>query len=61
MGTDTPVRTIYLPPTSTTIITWPNPLYFSTGIGYAITGAAADSDTTAITAGDIVCLNIDFL
>ena len=32
--------------------------FFSTGISYAITGAVADSDTTAIAAGDIVGMNI---
>jgi hypothetical protein len=33
-------------------------LYLNLGIGYAITGAAADNDTTAVAAGDIVGLNV---
>lgn len=34
--------------------------YHSTGIGYCITGAAADADTTALAAGDIVAFNVDY-
>jgi hypothetical protein len=42
-------------------MTFPNGgLYFSTGIAYGLTGAAADSDTTALTAGDVVGVNIDY-
>lgn len=34
---------------------------FTTGIAYAITGAAADADTTAIAANDILGMNIRFI
>ena len=35
-------------------------LYFATGIAYALTGAGADNDTTALTAADILGLNVVF-
>jgi hypothetical protein len=58
-GADTPFVTLVLPPNSQLVISYPNGgLYFTTGIGFAITTLAADSDTTAIGAGDIVALNI---
>jgi hypothetical protein len=61
VGTDTPVRTIALAPNARSAMTFPNGgLYFSTGIAYGLTGAAADSDTTALTAGDVVGVNIDY-
>lgn len=60
VGTDTPVATYYLPPSSPFDIAFDTPLYFSTGLGFALTGAAVDSDTTAIAAGDILCLNIHY-
>jgi len=59
VGTDTPVATIALAANGGTYVTtedigW----YFSTGIAFAITGAAADSDTTAVAANDVfVTLN----
>ena len=34
--------------------------YYGAGFGYRITGAAADNDATALVAGDIVALNIDY-
>ena len=62
VGTDTPVKTIMIPAGGAVSAScaWPTGFYFSAGISYALTGAAADSDTTAITAGAIVCLNIDY-
>lgn len=57
VGTDTPVMTVYLPATSGFAIDVPG-LYFPTGIGYALTTAAADADTGALTAGDVVALNV---
>ena len=33
-------------------------LHFDTGIGYRLTGANADADTTALTAADILSLNV---
>lgn len=57
VGSDTPVLTIVLLASAAFDFDIPAE-YFSTGIGYAITGAAADADTTAIGAGDIECLNL---
>jgi hypothetical protein len=59
VGTDAPVMTLYLPPT--TGFAFDLDHYFGQGIAYAITGAAADADTTALTAGDIVGLNVAYL
>lgn len=40
-----------------------NPLgyYFANGIGYAFTKLAADADTTALAAGDILAFNLDYV
>jgi hypothetical protein len=60
VGTDTPIWTEYLPASSRFSFSFPSPMYFSTGIAFAITTAAADSDTGALTAGDVVALNIAY-
>lgn len=60
VGTDTPVKTLYLPPTAAFAFDFGTGLSFATGIGVGLTGAAADNDATALTAGDIVCLNVDY-
>lgn len=57
VGTDTPFLTLALKATSPFSFTFPA-LYFSTGIAYALTVGAADADTTAVAAGDILGLNI---
>lgn len=61
VGTDTPIWTQPLQPSNVpTIVRFPKTLNFSTGIAIALTGAAADSDTTALAAGDVVGLNIAY-
>lgn len=61
VGTDTPVLTIALPPNNVAkAMTFHQGMYFSAGIAYAITGAAADADATAVAAGDVVGLNITY-
>lgn len=60
VGTDTPVLTYAIPPNGQLAISRPFPDYFSTGIAYALTGGAADSDTTALAAGDVVGLNLEY-
>lgn len=61
VGTDTPFLTIPLQPSNApTLRTFPNGLYLSAGISYALTGAAADADTTALAAGDVVGVNIAY-
>lgn len=55
VGTDTPIWTMLLPAGTTTVINLDmNPMRFATGIGYGITGAVADNDTTALVANDVV-------
>lgn len=65
VGTDTPVMTLYLPPSSVgggvfQFDFGSKQLYFATGIAYALTTAAADADTGALTAGDVVAMNIAY-
>jgi hypothetical protein len=61
VGTDTPTHTLPIPPNGSLAVSFPNGgAYFGTGIAYALTGAAADSDTTALTAGDVVGLTISY-
>jgi hypothetical protein len=58
-STDTPIMVIALSPTNVlTNVPIPTGVYFNQGLGYRLTGAAADSDATALTAGDVVGLNI---
>ncbi len=54
VGTDIPVLVVGLPPGSTTVIPDNIGVYYSTGIAYSITGAAADLDNTAIGANDVL-------
>lgn len=58
VGTDTPVLTLYLMPNSAFVLDFPEGFAFSLGIGYGMTTAAADNSTAALTAGDVVCLNV---
>lgn len=56
---DTPVRRIYLPPTGGVDRSEPNGIAFGTGICIRITTGAADSDTGACSANDVLA-NIDY-
>ncbi|PKR87334.1 hypothetical protein CXZ10_20000 [Pleomorphomonas diazotrophica] len=57
VGTDVPVATIPLKPSdSFDLDLIPIGQYFSTGIAYALTTGAADADTGALTAADVVGL-----
>jgi hypothetical protein len=60
VGTDTPVITEALAPSSkfTIDVAADIGFYFSTGIAYALTTGSADADTGALTAADIVGLNV---
>ena len=61
VGTDVPVLTIALDASSQFEIDLnPYGQFFTTGIAFAITGALADNDTTAIAAADISALNAWF-
>lgn len=57
VGTDVPVLTIALAPSSAFERSL-DALYFSTGIAYAMTTGSADADTGALTAGDVLGLNV---
>lgn len=58
VGTDVPVMRFLVPANTVQEFQIPQyyGAYFSLGIGFATTGAVADSDTTAITAGSVVTL-----
>jgi hypothetical protein len=53
VGTDTPVWSCYLPAGTAREVPITVGLAFGTGIAYAITGAAADTDTTAVAANQV--------
>lgn len=57
VGTDTPLVTLALPATAAFNIDL-HGLQFITGIGYGLTTGAADNNTGALTAADIVGLSI---
>lgn len=57
-ASDVPRMTLYLPPKGAFVFDCCD--LFAAGIGYAITGLAADLDNTAIAAADILCLNVDY-
>lgn len=58
--TDTPRKTIYLPASAYFHHEYGSGIEFENGIGYRMTTAAADNDTGALTANDILALNIDY-
>lgn len=59
VGTDVPVLTLALPPTS--VFDYPlGGFVLPTGIAYGLTTGAADNSSTAIGAGDILGLNVGF-
>ena len=57
VGTDTPVMTFYLPGQTSFALDLDG-VYFSTGIAYALTTGSADADTGALTAADVLGLNV---
>lgn len=59
VGTDVPVITMALEPLKSFHVDWGGQ-YFSAGIAYALTTGAADADTGALTAGDILGLSITY-
>jgi hypothetical protein len=59
VGTDTPAVTLALGPSAAFTLDLSNiGLYFATGIGFGLTVNSADADTTALTAGDVVGMNL---
>lgn len=53
VGTDTPAFTVIIPASGGANIEFSSGIPFSTGIGYGITGATADADTTATAVDDV--------
>lgn len=60
VGTDTPVRVFGMPPGSCLTHTFPQGLRLTTGLAYAITAGIANTDATAIGAGECSA-SIDYL
>ncbi|WP_159585932.1 hypothetical protein [Chelativorans xinjiangense] len=61
VGTDTPFMTIPLPASTAFALDFPVPVYFKTGLAFALTTGVADADTGALTAADVVGLNIAYV
>ena len=59
LSTDTPRAVFVLPASASFNFCLPAALAFVKGMGYRITTGAADADTGALTAADIIQLNID--
>lgn len=61
VGTDTPIKTLALPPAAAFAFDFPVGYSFATGIAFALTTGSADADTGALTAGDVLGLNVDYV
>lgn len=61
VGTDTPVKTLALPPGVGFAFDWSRGYAFATGIGFGLTTGAADNDTGALTAADVLGINVDYV
>ena len=60
-GTTTIRKKVPIPTGAAIALDWPVGLYFATGIGYAFTKLAADADTTALAAADVLQFNMDYV
>lgn len=60
-GTTVIRKKIPLPALAAFVLEWPPGLSFATGIGYAFTKLAADADTTALAAADVLQFNMDYV
>jgi hypothetical protein len=58
LSTDTPFMTLALPASSAFAFDWINGIKFNFGLGYRLVTGSADNDATAVTAGDILGLNL---
>ena len=63
IGTDAPIATFHLPANSVNggvinVDFASNPIHLRFGLGFGLTNLLADSDTTALTAADVVALNL---
>lgn len=60
VGTTVPRLSVRVPAGAYIIRDFSMGHYFDTGISYALTKLSADNDTTAVAAGDVVQLNIEY-
>lgn len=60
-GSTTIRKKVAVPATTAFALDWALGLSFNTGIGYALTKLAADADTTALAANDVLQLNVDYV
>lgn len=60
-GTTTIRKKIPIPAGAAFALDWPIGMSFATGIGYAFTKLAADADTTALVAADVLQFNLDYV
>lgn len=60
VGVDTPSHTFYLPASAAFRFDWEKGRFFATGISFALTTGNGDADTGALTAGDILALNVEY-
>lgn len=60
-GTTVIRKKIPIPPGAAFALDWPVGMSFATGIGYAFTKLAADADTTALAAADVLQFNLDYV
>lgn len=58
--TDTPLLTVPLPPETAFHLKF-SPIYFSAGISYRMVTGSADNSTDALTAADVVGLNVVYV
>ena len=54
VGTDTPVLVLAIPGSGAANVSFPAGINFTTGLSFATTTGYADSDTTAVAAGEII-------
>lgn len=60
VGTSAITKTLYLPPSSAFAYDFPEGYSFATAISFAMTTGVADNDTGALTAADVIALNVDY-
>lgn len=59
-GSGTPIMTLYLPASSAFVFDEFRGYTFATGIGITLVTGVADNNSTSVTAGDILALNVDY-
>jgi hypothetical protein len=60
VGSDTPFKVLYLPPSASFHFSWPSGIQFNLGVGYGLTTGPGSADTAAVSANDILVMNVDY-